>query len=226
MVVTQNACPYRLDLVTLLVSDLQGACKHYEQILGLTHEESGVLPDPLALRLGLPSLKGAAYAGMVGDPGSARLRLIACAAADQARPSNGWRTLIYVDAQEQSAEPSDSDASAQLDPENHELLIHSSANRASSLRSVSLESDQAAGDAAFYQGLIGASVSNGLESSKRLGLNGFGSIDLVPPTVQHVLARPLAVRLSRSRSGNEAIPQLTALARCLRGPQDEIIELI
>lgn len=225
MAVPQNACPYRLDLVTLLVQDLQKACAHYEQVLGLTRNESGVLPDALALRLGLPSLKGAAYAGMIGDPGSVRLRLITCTAAEQARPSKGWRALLCTDSQQQSA-PSDNATSAQLDPENHELLIHSSANRPSPLLGISLESDQAAGDAAFYQGLIGASVRASPDSSKRLVMTGFGSIELEPPTAQAALARPLSVRLRRYKSGSEAIPQLTALARCLRGPQDEIIELI
>ncbi len=224
MTARERQSPFKLDLITLLVQELRGACAFYEQHLDMTVEESGTVPDPLALRLGYPTLKGAAYAGLSGMAG-ARLRLIATADAPRLRPAKGWHAVICA-ASNHSGAVNTLRHDTASDPDNHRLLHEGGANRANCVRGISLETEQAGDDAAFYQGLLGATLSNGPTSSRQVRLSEFGSIHLATAALQSTTARPLSVRLRRLKAGSEAIPQLTALARCLRGPQDEIIELI
>lgn len=128
--------------------------------------------------------------------------------------------FVDVASQLAAAEP------AHVDPFGHQLHIGSDRDRQWQLAAVSLQSNMLTSDAGFYQGLIGAHKLHEQDHIVRLGLADKGAISLVSSALSGPCARPLSVRLCRTANRSEAIPQLTDPARCLSGPQDEIIELI
>jgi len=210
---TTLMAPFRIDLVTLLVTDLTVVARFYCDQLGASEIGRGLLPAALALKLGQARLGDSPWVALQPGCGAAAIRLISDQGEAPDKREEGWDSLIiggYPGARQ----------AILTDPAGHRLHL---GDGSGSLSGVTVGFSSLAASAGFYQGLLGAKLKSGQDDASLL-LGSDTRIALTKPVLYG--PRPLSVRLCLNGSDHEVISRLTQVPRCLSGPQDEIIELI